>query len=205
MNETKTETGMTSESEREAFLLSVDETEREYETSLKKGLTSAQVQEKTARYGKNMLRETKRKTIVQMFIAQFSDVLILVLLAAAVVSGFLGEVSDTLLIIVIVIINAVIGVVQERKAEDSMEALKKMVVPEAKVMRDGQQMIVQSVDLVPGDVVYLDAGDTQLTAALPLSRIAPPAFGAEIKVVVDPADVMLFDAASGARLDDGAN
>ena len=159
MNETKTETGMTSESEREAFLLSVDETEREYETSLKKGLTSAQVQEKTARYGKNMLRETKRKTIVQMFIAQFSDVLILVLLAAAVVSGFLGEVSDTLLIIVIVIINAVIGVVQERKAEDSMEALKKMVVPEAKVMRDGQQMIVQSVDLVPGDVVYLDAGD----------------------------------------------
>ena len=123
MNETKTETGMTSESEREAFLLSVDETEREYETSLKKGLTSAQVQEKTARYGKNMLRETKRKTIVQMFIAQFSDVLILVLLAAAVVSGFLGEVSDTLLIIVIVIINAVIGVVQERKAEDSMEAL----------------------------------------------------------------------------------
>ncbi|MGI6109892.1 MAG: calcium-translocating P-type ATPase, PMCA-type [Eubacteriaceae bacterium] len=159
MNENVSTGKQPSESEREAFLLSVDETEREYETSLKKGLTSEQVKEKTARYGKNQLQVAKRRSIMQMFISQFTDVLILVLLVAAVISGFLGEVSDAVLIIIIVIINAVIGVVQERKAEDSMEALKKMVVPEAKVMRDGQQMIIQSVDLVPGDVVYLDAGD----------------------------------------------
>lgn len=145
--------------EQEAFLLSIDDTEKSYQTSLANGLTTAEVAEREAQYGKNVLQEAKKKSIWQMFIAQFSDVLILVLMAAAIISGFLGEVSDAILILIIVIINAVIGVVQENKAEESMEALKKMVVPEAKVLRNGQKTIIASVDLVPGDIVYLDAGD----------------------------------------------
>lgn len=146
-------------SEGEAFLLSVDETEKTYETSVQHGLDTAQVQEKQKIFGLNKLAEAKKKTILEMFVSQFSDFLILVLLVAAIVSAFVGEVSDALLIILIVIVNAVIGVVQEKKAESSMEALKNMVVPEAKVIRNNEQIIVPSEQLVPGDVVLLDAGD----------------------------------------------
>lgn len=139
--------------------MTIDETEKAYETSLERGLTTAQAEEKQKIFGLNKLAETKRKSILEMFVAQFSDFLILVLLIAAIVSAFVGEISDAILIIIIVIVNAIIGVVQERKAEDSMEALKQMVVPEAKVIRNGQQVILASEDLVPGDVVLLDAGD----------------------------------------------
>lgn len=141
------------------FLKNIDETQQEYQTDIKKGLSSVQAQERLTRYGPNLLEETKRKSIWQMFIAQFTDVLIIVLMVAAVISGFLGEISDAILILIIVIINAIIGVVQENKAEESMEALKKMVVPEAKVIRDGKQEIIASVNLVPGDIVLLEAGD----------------------------------------------
>lgn len=147
------------EKQREAFLMDIDETEQVYETSVEKGLNTAQVSERIEQFGQNVLKEAPKKTVWQMFIAQFTNVLIIVLMVAAVVSGFLGELSDALLILVIVVINAIIGVVQENKAEESMEALRKMTVPEAKVLRDGQKTIVKSVDLVPGDIVFLDAGD----------------------------------------------
>jgi Ca2+-transporting ATPase len=94
-----------------------------------------------------------------MFLTQFKDFLILVLLIAAIISGFVGELSDAILIIIIVIVNALIGAIQEKKAESSMEALKKMTIPEAKVFRNGKQKVVKSEDLVPGDIVFLDAGD----------------------------------------------
>ncbi len=80
-------------------------------------------------------------------------------MVAAVISGILGETSDAILILIIVVLNAIIGVVQENKAEDAMEALKNLTIPEAKVIRDGAQTIIPSVDLVPGDLVVLDAGD----------------------------------------------
>lgn len=145
--------------EKETFLMQVDETEQAYQTSIDSGLSSAEAASRLSQYGPNKLAETKRRTIWQMFVAQFSDVLIIVLMVAAVISGLLGEVSDAILIFIIVIINAVIGVVQENKAEESMEALKKLTVPEAKVIRNGQQQVIASVDLVPGDIVLLDAGD----------------------------------------------
>lgn len=142
-----------------AFLKSINETEQEYKTDIKNGLTDEEVEIRLKEYGTNSIEEAKRKTIWQMFISQFTDVLIIVLMVAAVISGFLGEISDAILILIIVIINAVIGVVQEHKAEESMEALKNMVVPEAKVIRNGKQLIVESKNLVPGDIVLLEAGD----------------------------------------------
>lgn len=142
-----------------AFLDSLNVVEKKYDTNINTGLTNDQVTLRINEYGLNTIQEAKKKSIWQMFIAQFTDVLIIVLLVAAVISGFLGEVSDAILILIIVIINAVIGVVQENKAEESMEALKKMVVPEAKVIRNGKQEIVDSVNLVPGDIVILEAGD----------------------------------------------
>ncbi|MDO4289057.1 MAG: HAD-IC family P-type ATPase, partial [Eubacterium sp.] len=144
---------------REGFQMTVSEIEEVFETSAETGLSSEQVQKRIQRYGKNRMAEGKRKSILAMFAAQFKDFLIIVLVAAALISGFLGEVSDAVLILIIVVLNAVIGVVQENKAENSMEALKKLTVPEAKVLRDGVQTMVKAEELVPGDVVFLDAGD----------------------------------------------
>ena len=144
---------------RESFLLSVTETEKVYDTDARTGLSDAQAAARQQTYGKNKMAEGKRKSLLRMFLEQFKDFLILVLVAAAVISGFLGEISDAILILIIVILNAVIGMVQENKAENSMEALKKLTIPEAKVLRNGVQTVIKAEDLVPGDVVYLDAGD----------------------------------------------
>jgi len=143
-----------------AFLCDINKIEEHYQTDFHKGLSTQQVKEKQAKYGMNKISETKRRSILSMFASQFKDFLITVLLAAAIISAFLGEVSDAVLIMVIVLLNAIIGVVQENRAENSMEALKKMTIPEAKVFRDGKNNIIKSTELVPGDVVLLDAGDS---------------------------------------------
>ena len=102
---------------RESFLLSVSETEKVYDTDVRTGLSDAQAAVRQQTYGKNKMAEGKRKSLLRMFLEQFKDFLILVLVAAAVISGFLGEISDAILILIIVILNAVIGMVQENKAE----------------------------------------------------------------------------------------
>ncbi|MGL4607381.1 MAG: calcium-translocating P-type ATPase, PMCA-type [Eubacteriaceae bacterium] len=145
--------------EKKSFLLSPATLEKELNVDPKKGLDTMEVEERTQRFGKNKMDEGKRKTFASMFFSQFKDFLILVLLAAAIISGILGELSDAILIIIIVLINALIGAIQENKAESSMEALKNMTIPEAKVLRNGKREIIKSEDLVPGDIVYLDAGD----------------------------------------------
>ncbi|MBC3803272.1 HAD-IC family P-type ATPase [Acetobacterium fimetarium] len=123
------------------------------------GLSSEDVSKRIQVYGKNRMDQGKTPSFASLFFAQFKDFLILVLLAAAVISGIAGEISDAMLIIVIVIMNALIGTVQEKKAQTSMAALKRLTIPEAKVLRNGKRVIVKSDDLVPGDIVYLDAGD----------------------------------------------
>lgn len=143
----------------DSFLVDLNSVDKTYNTVSEKGLSDAEVTQRQESYGKNKLQEGKRKTVVQMFFAQFKDFLILVLLIAAVISGFVGEISDAVLILIIVILNAVIGVIQENKAENSMEALKNMTVPEAKVLRNGEKCVVKAEELVPGDIVLLDAGD----------------------------------------------
>jgi P-type Ca2+ transporter type 2C len=123
------------------------------------GLTAQEARERLARYGPNELAEKKRKTAVRMFLEQFTDFMILVLIAAAVVSGVIGEAADSVMIIVIVLLNAALGFSQEYRAEKAMAALKKMASAHAVALRNGGQRTVPAAELVPGDIVLLDAGN----------------------------------------------
>ncbi len=144
---------------KEGFLVSERELETVYQVDLKNGLSHEEVLKRQEKFGKNKMDEGKRKTFLLMFFSQFKDFLIIVLVVAAIISGLVGELSDAILILLIVLVNALIGAIQENKAENSMEALKNMTIPEATVIRNGQQEIIKSIDLVPGDIVLLDAGD----------------------------------------------
>ncbi len=122
------------------------------------GLSSEEARRRLEEYGPNELKEKKKKTPFAMFLDQFRDFMILVLIAAAVISGFIGELSDTIAIIVIVVLNAVIGFTQEYRAEKAMAALKKMAAPSATAIRNGMSETISAFRLVPGDVVMLEAG-----------------------------------------------
>ncbi len=123
------------------------------------GLSSAEAQKRLAANGPNELKAKKKKTTLQMFLEQFKDFMVIILIVAAVVSGFLGEVVDACIIVALVLLNAILGTVQEKNAERSLESLEKMAAPNAKVIRDGKQMTVPARDLVVGDLVVLDTGD----------------------------------------------
>ena len=127
--------------------------------SATKGLSTSDAREKLAQTGPNELTEGKKQTAVGLFIAQFKDLMILILLAAAIISGIVGDLKDTVVILVIVMLNAIIGFVQEYRAEQAMLALKKMSATAARVIRDGISKNIDSRELVPGDVVILEAGN----------------------------------------------
>jgi Ca2+-transporting ATPase len=126
--------------------------------SAPEGLSSVEARKRLEECGPNELKEKKRRPPVMMFLDQFRDFMILVLIAASVISGIIGEVSDTIAIVVIVVLNAVIGFVQEYRAERAMAALKKMVAPSALVLRDEKAANIPASEIVPGDVVILEAG-----------------------------------------------
>ena len=140
------------------FQKTVDTVVTEINTDVINGLSNEEVLKRKEQYGLNKLKGKKKKTILQMVFAQLNDVLIYILLVAAVISFALGEVSDAAVIAVVIIINAVVGVVQESKAEKSLEALKKLTTPKAIVKRNGEITEIQSEELVPGDIIILDAG-----------------------------------------------
>ncbi|MHB9942921.1 ATPase [Clostridium sporogenes] len=123
-----------------------------------KGLSSEEVEKRKEKHGLNKLNSKKQKSLLKMFFEQLNDILIYILLAAAIISGVLGEISDALIIGIVVIINTVIGVVQESKAEKALEALKQLSTPKALVKRNGENIEIPSEDVVPGDVIVLDAG-----------------------------------------------
>lgn len=123
------------------------------------GLSAQEAEARLLKHGKNTLKEEKGPTLIGRFLSQFKDVMVLVLLAAAIISGILGELTDSIIILSIVIINAVIGVFQENKAEQALEALKSMSRPYARVIRDGETKNIKREDIVPGDLVELEAGD----------------------------------------------
>ena len=130
------------------------------------GLTHSEVEKRTQEYGENKMREKAKKSTLSRFLDQFKDTMILILLAAAVVSFVVaimeqdaGELFEPLLIVLIVVINAVLGVMQESKAEKALEALKNMSAPHARVLRDGKEEMIDAVGLVPGDIILLEAGD----------------------------------------------
>jgi len=135
-------------------------------TSMENGLSSAQVQAKQQQFGENKLREKKKKTNFQRFLDQFKDVMIIILLAAAaisfaiaVVEGNPKEFFEPVLILLIVLLNAVMGVMQESKAEKALDALKSLSAPHARVIRDGKESVIDASQLVPGDIIRLEAGD----------------------------------------------
>lgn len=127
--------------------------------SSRDGLGEEAIQRKTERYGKNQLKEGKKKSLLAKFLEQFKDVMIIILLVASGIAGFMGEITDTIIILFVVLINATLGVLQESKAEKALEALKKMSAPYVKVKRRGAVQEIKAEDLVPGDIVYLEAGD----------------------------------------------
>ncbi len=129
------------------------------QTDLHAGLTTAQAQERLHDYGFNELQEMPRPSLWQMFLAQFRDFVVIILIVAAAIALLLGETVDALAIAAIVVINAVIGVVQEAKAENALRALQKMSAPNARALRDGIPQVVPARELVPGDVVLLEAGN----------------------------------------------
>jgi P-type Ca2+ transporter type 2C len=123
------------------------------------GLSANAAEEKRIQFGPNELREGKKKSIAGMLLAQFKDVMILILLAAAIISGIIGDLTDTIVILVIVLLNAILGFLQEYRAEKAMQALKQMAVTQAKVLRDGSIVWLPATALVPGDVIILEAGN----------------------------------------------
>ncbi|OTN77644.1 potassium/sodium efflux P-type ATPase, fungal-type [Enterococcus sp. 8G7_MSG3316] len=124
------------------------------------GLTNDEAKKRLSEYGPNELEEGKKKSLVQKFFEQFKDLMIIVLLAAAIISAAVShEFVDSIIILAVVIINAIMGVVQEAKAEQAIEALREMSTPNANILRNGHTVTVKSDELVPGDIVLLEAGD----------------------------------------------
>lgn len=124
-----------------------------------KGLTSQEAQKRLLKYGPNVLEEGRRISPIQIFLNQFQDFMVVVLLAATLISALMGELADALTITVIVILNTILGFVQEYKTEKSLEALKKLAAPSAKVLRDGEEKEVEASQIVIDDVILLGAGD----------------------------------------------
>ena len=150
--------------EKNWFNKETNEVEKELKTNLQQGLTQDEVEEKRKEFGYNELKAKKKKSLFVKFLEQFKDFMIIVLIIAAIVSGIVGYmegegITDSIIILIVVIVNAIIGVVQESKAEKSLEALQKLSSHVAKVVRNGKVEVVASRELVPGDIVVLDTGD----------------------------------------------
>ena len=125
----------------------------------KDGLTQAQVEKQRQTYGENALAEEKKKSPLVVFLEQFKDLLVIILIIAAIISAVSGNSESTIVILAVITLNAILGTVQHFKAEKSLESLKALSSPSAKVMRDGRKVEVPSKDIVPGDILMLEAGD----------------------------------------------
>ena len=142
--------------------LSQEELLQEMNSSMN-GLTAEEAKKRLEQYGYNKLQEGKRKGVLQVFAEQFADLLVIILIIAAVISALTGGLEGTIVILAVLILNAILGTVQHFKAQKSLDSLKAMAAPNARVIRDGQKMEVPAAELVPGDILLLEAGD--VTAA----------------------------------------
>jgi Ca2+-transporting ATPase len=150
--------------EKKWFNKTVEEVEKDLSTNIDNGLSQDEINKRLAKYGLNELRGEKKKSLFVKFLEQFKDFMIIILILAAIISGAIsiaqGEaITDSIIILIVVIANSIIGVAQEAKAEKSLEALQKLSGHEAKVIRSGNIEVVPAKDLVPGDIVILETGD----------------------------------------------
>ena len=144
----------------EAYRHSSEEVIEELNSNSKKGLTADEAKNRLEKYGPNEIQEGEHTSLLQKFANQFKDFMIIVLMIAALISwGVSGDAADAVVIMVVVIINAFMGVFQENKAEEAIDALQDMASPEAHVLRDGKIQVMKSTEIVPGDIVLLEAGD----------------------------------------------
>ena len=147
------------------YNMRMEEIERKLETNLSQGLSEEDARKRQEQYGENKLEEQKKENIFIRFLKQFKDFMIIILIIAAVISALIAkwegsnDYIDSIIILTIVVLNSIMGVVQEAKAEKSLEALKKMSAPVSRVKRDGRTITVKSIELVPGDIILLEAGN----------------------------------------------
>src|SRR5699024_348583 len=146
--------------EMDSYRHSSDEIIEKLDSNAKTGLSSDEANKRLEKYGANEIQQGEHTTILQKFVAQFKDFMIIVLMIAAVVSWLVsGDLADAVVIMIVVILNAIMGVFQESKAEEAIDALQSMASPEAHVRRNGKIQVMKSTEIVPGDIVSLEAGD----------------------------------------------
>ncbi len=153
--------------------LDISEVENNLSTSIERGLSQEEAQDRLERFGPNVLEEAKRISPFKMFIDQFRSPLVLILIVAAAIAGFLGHTIDLIVILIIIIINAILGFLQEYRAEEALEALKSLTALKAQVVRDGGFIEIDATGLVPGDLILLETGekipaDTRLAEVIDL-------------------------------------
>ena len=180
--------------------ISGDETLAKLATELEKGLTDTEAEKRLLEYGPNQLTEGKRTTFIQMVLRQLNNFVVILLIVASIISAFLGEYIDASAIIAIVVLNTVMGVVQENRAEQALATLKKLAAPDAQVLRNGRRVTIPSHQLVPGDIVFLEAGyfipaDVRLLEAVNL-RVEEAALTGESVPVQKNASLVLDNKAS---------
>ncbi|BAJ65151.1 cation-translocating P-type ATPase [Anaerolinea thermophila] len=184
--------------------LSPNETLQKLNTAEHSGLSSEEAARRLAQYGANELAEKPRPTFLQLLIAQLNSFVVILLIVAAGISAVLGEWVEAGAILAIVVLNAVLGVVQESRAQEALAALKKMAAPEAQVLRDGKRLSIPARELVPGDIVFLEAGnyvpaDVRLLEAVNLRVEEAALTGESVPVQKSAAVLMAQDAPIGDR------
>ncbi len=192
------------------FNRSVSETASEFSTDIVKGLKKDEIQSRIEKYGKNALVQKKGRSFFVMFLSQFQSFMIMLLIVAAVISGVMGVrngegLLDTYVIMGILLLNAFIGAYQEFKAQKSLESLKKMAAPMAKVIRDGESYVINVEDVVPGDVVELEVGDIvpadiRLFESINLSIQESSMTGESVPVDKDPKTIRETEVPIGDRI-----
>ncbi|MBN2678399.1 MAG: HAD-IC family P-type ATPase, partial [Anaerolineaceae bacterium] len=180
--------------------VSSDEILQKLDTQLEKGLTNQEAEKRLQEYGPNQLEEGKHTTFLQMVLRQLNNFVVILLIVASIISAFLGEWVDASAIIAIVILNTIMGVVQENRAEQALATLKKLAAPDAQVLRNGHRVTIPSHQLVPGDIVFLEAGyfipaDVRLLEAINL-RVEEAALTGESVPVQKNASLVLDRTAS---------
>jgi len=184
--------------------LSREEVLKKLNSEIEKGLSSKEAAKRQEKYGLNQLAEGKKTTFLELVYEQLNNFVILMLIIAAVISAFLGEVVNAGAIIAIVVLNTVMGVIQDSRAQQELEALKKMASPEAQVLRDGHRVSLPARELVPGDIVFLETGnfipaDVRLIEAINLKIEEAALTGESVPVEKNAVSVIDSEASIGDR------